>query len=569
MRLVQRLRSHAGPRLPDSSGRLPRAPQPRRSSRLQQIPLSELSGELLGRIAEGAFDSQGTVGLGCRLQAALASALDVRTNRMSRQWYQDFGVLPLQVGSDLLRLDGATVVDVGCGSVNPYGVLFLFLMLGARRGIAIDLDPIQDRERAVKALADCAAMMLLDPRGLVGDYPIDRARMLEHIASFDLARLRAGDATGLDDARLLYRQEAVGRLSLEDGEADLVLSNSFLEHVADADECIADLARITRVDGLGIHRIDGADHRRYMEPDRDPLDFLTETSSAGMVGGCNRIRPLDFVPLFERHGFEIMLVTPSEVIEIDPGRSGAFVEPFRSRPREVLGVIGAQFVVQRKRGRARGTGVSSVALAAGWRRPPTATYVNTAATLMRQQRYVEALDLLEQITPDDPEYARGAALSGRIRHASGDHEGAERDLACAIALPTPRPEAFLYRAWLRLEQGRSAEGFADALQVRRLLPPHHLLETQACGVLALLHAREGRHTEAMALLDRLLQHQPMEALIHLWRGWAFHIAGEPEQAYTAAEAALACDPDLGEIRRLMEALKAPGGHPPREGTPGA
>jgi hypothetical protein len=76
---------------------------------------------------------------------------------------------------------------------KPIRAAVLFLMLGAKRGIAVDLDSIQDRERALKALADCAAMMLVDPRGLVGDYPIERAKVLEKhrfIRSGTLARRR-------------------------------------------------------------------------------------------------------------------------------------------------------------------------------------------------------------------------------------------------------------------------------------------------------------------------------------------------------------------------------------------
>jgi tetratricopeptide (TPR) repeat protein len=174
---------------------------------------------------------------------------------------------------------------------------------------------------------------------------------------------------------------------------------------------------------------------------------------------------------------------------------------------------------------------------------------------MRQQRYAESLDLLQQIPPDSPEYAQAAAMRGRIHHLLNDHEGAERELACATALPKPRPEAFLYRAWLRLEQGRSADSIADALRARQLMYPGHSLAILVSGALALAYARQGQHAEATALLDRL----PPQALVHVWRGWAFHFAGEPEQAYAAAEAARACDPQFSEIGRLMDALKAPGG----------
>jgi SAM-dependent methyltransferase len=551
---VEELKSPPAPHLP---GALHREPILCRSPRLNQVPLAELSGEMLGRIIEGAFDTEATVVLGNQLQDALASALDIHRNRMSRRCYRDVGILPQLALLDL-SLDGATVVDVGCGSRNPYGVLFLLLMLGARRGVAIDLDPIQDRERAVKALAECAAMMLVDPHGLVGDYPIERAKVLENIGSFDLARLRAGDATGLDGARLEYRQEAAGQLSIRDSEADLVVSKSFLEHVEDADAVIADLARITRVGGMGIHLIDGVDHRRYAQPNLHPLEFLAETSEAPIVWGCNRIRPLDFVPIFERHGFEVMAVLPYEVIEIDPARHKAMAEPFRSSQREILGVVGARFVVQRKEPPVRGTGVPAADLAAGWRRPSALSAarnaMDAAAKLMHQQRYAEALDVLGTIAPERPEFARAAALEGRIRHSLGDYEGAERALSGAIALPTPSADALVYRAWLRVEQGRGAEARADASQARRLTSPSNPLEIQIRGVFALADAKEGRLGEAMASLDELLTNRTMQGVVHLWRGWAFHYAGDSEQARAAAAAARACDPQLREIDRLMTAL---------------
>lgn len=315
---------------------------------LRRLPLVSLVHELLARLADGEFASEETVLLGDQLQEALRSGLDTYSNRTSRRHYRLYGQLPREVGLDLMRLEGATVVDVGCGSLNPFGPLFLYLMLGARRGIAVDLDAIQDPGRARRALADLAAMMLIDPHDFVGDYPIERDAILRHLASFDLARLRVGDPAGIDASRLVHLQEGVGGLSLAAGEADIVISTSFLEHVSDVDTVIADLARITKVGGVGVHRIDGADHERYHRPDLHALGFLEDGGASGLVRGCNRIRPLDFVPLFERHGFEAMAVSPFETIPVDAAMRERFVEPFRSRPLEVLGVIGVQLVVRRR-----------------------------------------------------------------------------------------------------------------------------------------------------------------------------------------------------------------------------
>ena len=117
------------------AGRLHQRTIPTRQPVLGNIALAELSSELLARIHEGAFTTNGeTILLGSQLYDALRATLDVHNNRMSRQRYRDlFGTFYEYVGPSRPPLAGATIVDLGCGSINPYGFLFLFLMLGARR----------------------------------------------------------------------------------------------------------------------------------------------------------------------------------------------------------------------------------------------------------------------------------------------------------------------------------------------------------------------------------------------------------------------------------------------------
>ena len=258
-----------------------------------------------------------------------------------------FGLFQELLKYSHFKLDEATIIDLGCGSINPYGFLFLFLMLGAKRGIAIDLDEIQNVPKAVQALADCAAMMLINPRGLVGEYAITREQVLRNVASFDLARLGVGDPVGLDPQRLSYRRESISALSLGDNEADLVISNSLLEHIARVDEVIVELGRITRKGGIHIHNIDGSDHRRYWDPRCHPLKFLTEPSNEALRYGSNRIRPCDFIPLFERYGFELIAFTPFESVDVGVELRQQLMEPFRSMPNEVLSVIGGRLLLRR------------------------------------------------------------------------------------------------------------------------------------------------------------------------------------------------------------------------------
>src|SRR6185436_17970808 len=118
------------------------------------------------------------------------------------------------------------------------------------------------------------------------------------------------------------------------------------------------------------------------------------------------------------------------------------------------------------------------------------------------------------------------------------------------------------------EEGRIADGLADARQGLQLVSPGDAREVRFRGVVALLYARQGRHAEAMGVLDELLRQQGDQALVHVWRGWVFHIAGRRDDARAAADAALACDPHYVEVRALEEALKTPGGSSAQGAAPG-
>jgi SAM-dependent methyltransferase len=242
----------------------------------------------------------------------------------------------------------ATILDLGCGALNPFGMLFLALMLGARRGIAVDLDEIDNVPRAAKALAELAALLVIDPAAILGNYAITRERLLGNVASFDLARLRAGDQSGIDPTRLELRCESVYSLTLHDGEVDLVISNAFFEHVPWPEAAIAELARVTRKGGLGVHNIDTSDHRHYSDRGCHRLEFLTEIGNEPLIHGSNRLRPREFVSLFESHGFELIELVTGDEVELTPDLLHRLVEPFRSMPDEMLRPCQGLLVVRRR-----------------------------------------------------------------------------------------------------------------------------------------------------------------------------------------------------------------------------
>lgn len=303
--------------------------------------------ELLARLQGGdGPTSDSDLVVAGQLQDRLGTLLDVHLNRFSRQRLIDtshefFWHFPPT------SFEGATVVDLGCGSLNPYTFGFLLLLLGAKKAYAIDLEPVQDERRAVRALSDVAAWLLLDPARLIGR-PVEAAEVLRRVAAFDLKRLEAGDRAGVPADRLEHRLESTADLGLADGEADLVTSVSLLEHVDDLDATVAALRRVTAVGGRGHHVVDFVDHRLYGGTVQDPFAFLRETTPEPLVHGSNRLRLGQVRDIFERHDFTVEKIAPCRTDPMTEAVRASFVEPFRSMPIEELQVTCARYFVRRR-----------------------------------------------------------------------------------------------------------------------------------------------------------------------------------------------------------------------------
>jgi SAM-dependent methyltransferase len=335
------------------AGALNRFGDPSRPSGLAHAGTLELAVELIHRMQDGpdatARLNEEEVAIGVRLLQLLHVRLDVHENRTSRRRYNDcFATFHPSIRPEAPPVRDATYVDLGCGSVNPFALLFTFLALGARRGIAIDCDTIELEGLAMKHLADLAGMLLVDPPAVVGAFAITREQILEHLRGFDLSRLRAGDGSGVDGARLQYRAESVHAMSLGDGEADVVVSNAFLEHIDRVDDALAELARITRPGGFGVHVLDANDHRVYGNGKIHPLEFLRDRSGRELVEGSNRLRPSTFARRFEAHGFEVVDFFPQQRVAVDDALRRSFAPPFRSMTNDELSLTNARISVRRK-----------------------------------------------------------------------------------------------------------------------------------------------------------------------------------------------------------------------------
>jgi SAM-dependent methyltransferase len=242
---------------------------------------------------------------------------------------------------------GKTCLEFGSGGLNPGGSLFVFLLAGAARAIAMDLDDIESPQAATKALYHvlCAAMTKTCRPVIPGD----PTEILARVSSFDVDKLAEGDMSGVDLERLRYLQQPITEAGLPEASVDLLFSNSVLEHIPDVDEVLAEIARVMAPGALGVHAIDGVDHRTYGNPNVHALEFLREDRDVSLLHGCNRIRPLDFVERFERHGLEVRSIAAPETIELDDATIASFAPAYRSRPRDVLETTRARFYL-RKRG---------------------------------------------------------------------------------------------------------------------------------------------------------------------------------------------------------------------------
>ena len=313
------------------------------------IGTAELSFELLRRIRESAIIS----GRDQRYLGNLWADLGHRCRSHGNRFSPDGAVVGLR--NLLLHpdytdtvLSGATCLELGCGASNPLAALMLLLLGGADRGIGIDLEQVasEDIPAAVQGLLGVAN------KAWAGAYPLlkaSRGDIDRRIAGFDTIKLDAGDPTGIPSERLEFRSISATETELYANSVDFLYSNSFLEHVPAPDDVAREMARVVRDGGFAYHQIDGTDHRHYANGDLHPLEFLSETSSEPILFGCNRIRPADFSPIFEKHGFEVRKTMVNRRIELDEARIASFVPEFREKPKETLEVVGMKFFLRRRR----------------------------------------------------------------------------------------------------------------------------------------------------------------------------------------------------------------------------
>jgi MoaA/NifB/PqqE/SkfB family radical SAM enzyme len=142
-----------------------------------------------------------------------------------------------------------------------------------------------------------------------------------------------------------------------------------------------------------------------------------------------------------------------------------------------------------------------------WRNGPDDIRHNVTAArqLFNNGKYKEALEEVLKTPETHPQYYHALVLCAETRRALGDLDGADRDFERALKISHRRPEAFLNRAWLRIDQGRLQEGIEDAHRARELLKKGDQLEVHISEVFRALARRQEQMVRPAGLLTRLFQ----------------------------------------------------------------
>jgi SAM-dependent methyltransferase len=144
--------------------------------------------------------------------------------------------------------------------------------------------------------------------------------------------------------------------SIASDSVDIAVSNAVLEHLADPPKVFAELARITRPGGLGLHQVDFRDHRSFATPleylllDRDTF-ARTFDDCHGECG--TQWRPHEYTALFTESGFDVlnfdgnMRVDEAYLDSFMPRLRAARGSPYQNCSRDQLTYISGRFHLRR------------------------------------------------------------------------------------------------------------------------------------------------------------------------------------------------------------------------------
>lgn len=229
----------------------------------------------------------------------------------------------------------ASILEVGPGIA--FGGMAYLAAFGARVAVADRwLAPWQDdyHARYYDALAQ-----RIETEGAGGD-----ARPIRALAAS--GSYEGGSIT-------LIHEPAEDLRSVPDGAFEVVFSNAVLEHVANPSAAIAELHRVTKDGGYGVHQVDFRDHRDFDRPLEHLL--LAEKSFSRLTKGMHheygsQLRQADYAAIFEEGGFSIVDYQNNDRATdeyLDDLTARLMKQNLHAFSREQLGDLGGLFFVRR------------------------------------------------------------------------------------------------------------------------------------------------------------------------------------------------------------------------------
>lgn len=174
--------------------------------------------------------------------------------------------------------------------------------------------------------------------------------------------------------------------------------------------------------------------------------------------------------------------------------------------------------------------------------------------LVGEGKQEEGLAAARKIPESHGDFYQGLVLQAHVLRQTDRLEEAGEVLDRAVQLYAKGPNAYMERAWLRLQLEQPEAAYDDAIEADRLISSDqtHSLHPYVQNVLSLCCSHNGRHTEAVEAAARALELQPDNAWFHVHHGWCL-VGGERfADAVAAAERALELDPENPEAPRLKE-----------------
>jgi len=271
------------------------------------------------------------------IQSCLAQLPDTVSNRVYFRLQRRFGNLRpnhidptsrLLFGMEFCRQivaqgrspRGADFVEVGTG--RRLNLPIACWLCGARRIWTLDLNPYLQFsliKEDLRFLQRNRAELLAGLWGTYGEL-LDLARWHRLVESppANLAELTA--LCGIQ-----YRSPAdAGRTSFDDQSVDVHVSCNVFEHIPPEDlRCIlAEANRITKPQGLLIHRVDHTDHFSHSDSRLSRIHFLRYTDSQwrryakNRFAYVNRMREDDYIRLFGQFNQEIRSVLSQKDLDV-------------------------------------------------------------------------------------------------------------------------------------------------------------------------------------------------------------------------------------------------------------